>query len=153
MALKNWVPCYLRRDMENPKFVKVLKDTIRYSHENKSLVVLDVATGFGRFTNKVPKRSTEPVPVPAERVALMGTNGVENGLRYTDGVAFVCTDRNVCHKKLLDEFNKLNGEKEGLNNRIQRIKEKIDEYVRKVKEDKGEIPLLWSQLQEDIRDA
>lgn len=146
MAIKNRVPCLMKRDHEDPRFVRIVKDTVRYSVANKSLFVVDVATGFGKYF----KKFTEPVPLPAENLSLMPC-GNELGIKNPNLIQFVCTLRGVCHEKMLDELRTWEQDNEKLKTRIEDIKKKINEYVAEIRKEEGKVPLKWKELQEEIK--
>lgn len=143
MIQKNWVPCYLRVHKEEPELVRVLRDTISYSGVNDSLIILDVARGglarlFGR---KLPKKVTRPIPIEAERVALIPC-GLDNGLKNKSGIGMVCCARDICHESLLKELTEVDRQNSQRRDALVSLKSKFDTIMEKVRAQESLNPIL-----------
>lgn len=133
MVIKNWSRSFVMTEHSEPKWEKVVRDSVRHSMENRSLIILDLASGFGKYLKRVPRKLTRPVYLPAANVSLMPCGNAE-GIKNPSKIQFVCTARHICQEKTTEELNICEAEREKYKNKIEPLKEKIEKQNKLIQE-------------------
>lgn len=153
MAIKNWVRSFWMPDGSSPKFEKVVK-SVRYAPQNQTIMIFDIASGFGKWLKRIPMRLTRQQYIDATHVSLMPCGNVE-GVKNPDMIKFICTARHVCHTKLLEEISQLDNQNNLRGEALVSLKEKFDKIMEKVKISESTNPILvaHSEIEKEFAKA